>query len=350
MNAPFNLVTAVTYRCNIKCRHCFASSPKYDDDALRFDEMSTAEWLEIVSDAGAMGAHEIYFGGGEPFFRKDFLTIVEGARKSGLGVTLTTNGVLMRQEKAQRLKELGVECVEVSVDGDEESHNYMRGHGNHAKALAAIRQLTDAGIYVIASMTLTARNAPIMQKTRMEVAGSGAREILYMRFVPTGAGRQNRADLYLTESGFRNLVAEEAELTRGVADGARRQSNSDGFFYPHAGCIPGRTYCFIRPNGDVTPCNPLIFPENRCGNLRKRRLPQIWRDGPGFSSVRDVSFHGLPGCMSCEKQDICGGGCRILCSMYKKHCGGICDDCQFDSSCNEATGLCGKKYMYYVRL
>lgn len=352
MNVPFNLVTAVTYRCNIRCRHCFAGSPQYDPTELKNHELSTDQWTAILKQAGEIGVHEIYFGGGEPLFREDFLQLVSAARKSGLGVTLTTNGTLCKEETAARLADLGVECVEVSMDGMASTHDRMRGGGGiFHKASRAIEYLSRHGIYVIASMTVTATNVSEMSSVYRHVGQCGAREILYMRFVPTGSGKRHRDELYISGSEFREAVSNAVPALAGAPrQDIRRQSESDAFFYPHAGCIPGRTYCFIRPNGDVTPCNPLIFPETKCGNLKERSLSELWKEADGLHFVRNLDFAHLPACDDCSKKDICSGGCRILCSIYQNYCDDNCSECAFKLSCNEATGLCGKKYMYYARI
>ncbi len=352
MNAPFNLVTTITYRCNIKCKHCFASSPQYCSEELKKDELSTEQWYDIFKKAADIGVHEIYFGGGEPFIRQDFLDLVKGARKEGLGVTMTTNGTLLDDDKARTLVDLGVECIEVSIDGIGATHDEMRGaKGLFNKASKAVETLARNKIYVIASMTITAKNKSEMMDVYDWMAKCGAREVLYMRFVPTGTGKRNRDDLYITGQQYRDAID---GLVRSFSDEKQReilcQSNSDAFFYPHAGCIPGRTYCFIRPNGDVTPCNPLIFPETRCGNLQESTLDDIWSNGKGFDFVRKTDFSSLPSCDTCKKREICSGGCRILCQLYQNNCNGDYDDCGYHTTCNEATGLCGKKYMYYARI
>ena len=68
----------VTNKCNLRCKHCLPMSGPARDNELTIEEAMTA--LETFR---AAGASKVYFTGGEPFSRKDFLGLLK--RGSGVG-------------------------------------------------------------------------------------------------------------------------------------------------------------------------------------------------------------------------------------------------------------------------
>ena len=68
------------------------------------------------------------------------------------------------------------------------------------------------------------------------------------------------------------------------------------------GCIAGRHYCRITPEGDVTAC-PYI--EQAVGNIRDQKFETIWQTAAGFLSLRNPELKGK--CGRCEFRKRCGG-------------------------------------------
>jgi MoaA/NifB/PqqE/SkfB family radical SAM enzyme len=79
-------------------------------DRYENSEMTTAEILELINQLAVYRPH-IYFGGGEPFIREDFLTIMAHVKSFALPISFTTNGTLLNQEKIEKVAELGVDAL-----------------------------------------------------------------------------------------------------------------------------------------------------------------------------------------------------------------------------------------------
>src|SRR5690606_39901490 len=77
---PVWLLLELTYQCPLQCVFC--SNPRNFAD-YRQDELSTAEWIDVMAQARAMGAMQIGFSGGEPTLRKDLETLVAEADRMG---------------------------------------------------------------------------------------------------------------------------------------------------------------------------------------------------------------------------------------------------------------------------
>src|SRR5258707_9445015 len=108
LGIPLGVQLDVTYRCNERCVHCYLD---HDDHG----EMTTAEIKDLLEQMADAGVFFLVLSGGEIFLRKDLFEIVEHARKLLFSVKLKTNAVMIRKAKAQRIADLGVESVQISV-------------------------------------------------------------------------------------------------------------------------------------------------------------------------------------------------------------------------------------------
>jgi len=115
-----DLRISVTDRCNFRCTYCM---PKEifarDFEFLQRDELLTFEEIASVANVFVRtGVEKIRLTGGEPLLRRDIELLVEMlARIRGLhDLTLTTNGSLLTREKAQSLKDAGLNRITISLD------------------------------------------------------------------------------------------------------------------------------------------------------------------------------------------------------------------------------------------
>jgi len=113
----------VTRRCNLKCIHCYTDS----DESASPDELTTDEGKTLLDDLATFQIPALLFSGGEPLMRKDIFELIAYARKLGIRSTLSTNGTLITPEIAQRVKDVGVSYVGISLDGIGEVNDCFRG-------------------------------------------------------------------------------------------------------------------------------------------------------------------------------------------------------------------------------
>jgi MoaA/NifB/PqqE/SkfB family radical SAM enzyme len=130
-----------TGRCNLECAMCPRQAWAADSghmSAARYDSLLAG--LPIAAPEGITLA----FGGfGEPTIHPQFLEMVDRARQAQHRVELITNGTTMTAQLAERLAELGVAQVTVSVDGgDDEAYAAMRG-ADRSPAVDAAARLRD---------------------------------------------------------------------------------------------------------------------------------------------------------------------------------------------------------------
>ena len=115
-----------TNACNMFCDHCYRDAGCKADEELNTQEAKTL--LEQIAKAGFK---IMIFSGGEPLMRPDIVELVEYATKLGLRSVFGTNGTLITEEMALKLKNAGAMGMGISLDSmDAEKHNNFRKFPN----------------------------------------------------------------------------------------------------------------------------------------------------------------------------------------------------------------------------
>src|ERR1700674_3538360 len=143
MNIPLSVQLDLTYRCNERCVHCYL-------DHHDHGEMTTAEIKDLLDQMAAAGVFYLTSSGGEILMRRDFFEILEHARARTFCVKLKTNGVLIREKEAARLRALGLESVQISIYSHRpEVHDAItKMPGSFRQSIAAVRFLRKQGLLV----------------------------------------------------------------------------------------------------------------------------------------------------------------------------------------------------------
>jgi radical SAM protein with 4Fe4S-binding SPASM domain len=141
---PVNGTIEVTNRCPLVCSHCYNNLPM-NDAAARSAELTTDEHFRIIDELAEMGCLWMLYSGGEIFARRDFLDIYEHAKRSGLLVTLFTNGILIDERIADRLADLPPFSIEITLYGHTAGtyERLTRIPGSHARCMRAVDLLLE---------------------------------------------------------------------------------------------------------------------------------------------------------------------------------------------------------------
>jgi MoaA/NifB/PqqE/SkfB family radical SAM enzyme len=132
----------VTTRCNINCTHCFAFSGISETASLPFELVEA-----IVVEGYSTGYRQLHITGGEPLLWEGLFAVLDYAFDIGYQtVFLNTNGTLLSQETASRLKAYDGLWLSVSLDGPETLHESLRGKGFYKQTVAGIERALDKGI------------------------------------------------------------------------------------------------------------------------------------------------------------------------------------------------------------
>ena len=318
-NIPLSVQLDLTYRCNERCVHCYLD---HDDHG----EMTTGEIKHLLDEMADAGVFILTLSGGEIFLRKDFFDILEYARRQlTFCVKLKTNAIMIRQREAARIRELGVESIQISIYSHRpEIHDAITlVPGSLQRSLNAIRFLKAQGLRVIIANVLMTLNAQDYAGVRALAHELGVESTLDPTITPMMDGNRSILSLNVDQSALRQVFRDGA-LVGDVDEFCAIAAPADENSLSMLPCSAGHTTCYVSPYGDVFPCVQFPFPT---GNVRKQRFLDIWRHSDGMNEVRSIRMKDLPTCSHCTHVSNCTR-CPGLAYMEGNMRGPSSADCQ----------------------
>jgi radical SAM protein with 4Fe4S-binding SPASM domain len=296
LGVPLSVHLDITYRCNERCVHCYLD---HDDHG----EMTTAEIKDALGQFAEAGVFLLTLSGGEVLMRRDFFEIVEHARGLLFNVKIKTNAVMIREKEAKRLRELGVEQIQISVYSHRpEVHDAItKLPGSLKRTLTAIRFLLSHGLKVTIGNVLMTPNLSDNAGVMALAKELGVPYTLDPTITPMMDGNRSvlalRAPASEIQRAFRNtaLVGDVEEFC--APPPPPDEDVMEG--YP---CSAGHTSCYVSPYGDVFPCVQFPLPS---GNLRTQKFLEIWRHSSQLKEVRSIRTQDLPTCSTCSHAGTC---------------------------------------------
>lgn len=147
--SPLSVCWQVTTKCNLFCKYCLSSSGPQNKIGL-----PTEKAVEVIKHLGELNIARLDFTGGEPLIRDDLGVLIQEAQKQSINVLVTTNTLLLTNEKIRYLKEFQP-IIQVSIDGPETVHNHIRNKDVFSKTIDNIKRLIDEGCKVRINSFLT---------------------------------------------------------------------------------------------------------------------------------------------------------------------------------------------------
>jgi heme b synthase len=346
-NVPRLIFWELTQGCNLACKHCRAEA----QPERAPDELTTAECLRIIDDITKDYKPVMILTGGEPLYRPDLFEIASYAHNKGARICLASNGVLIDDEVAARLKSVGIQRVAISLDGaTPDVHDAFRGiPGSWEGALRGAECVMRAGIEVQFNITVAQHNKHQIPAIIRLAEEKGAAAAHLFVLVPVGCGVQiaGREMLpadeveamleWLYETSERTSIEVRATcapqyhrimrqqggagaVARARASAQASLGDREGQGHPgnraagSKGCLAGSGVCFVSHTGNVQPCGYL---PTVAGSLRTQSFKDIWENSQLFQELRDPDLLGGK-CGACEYRVSCGG-CRARAYYEHKH-------------------------------
>lgn len=306
----------------------------------RSGELSLREAEAFIDDLAEMKIPLLMFTGGEPLVRPDFWELAGYARSKGLKTALSTNGILVARDVAEKIQRLGIEYVGISLDGaSEETHDRIRNQpGSFNSSLQALRNCVNAGVKCGVRVTVTKENFHELSRMIDLSLSLGVARFCVYWLVPSGRGRtlysKKKLDLPKTLGILDLLYTRAKELNNdrmeiltvdGPQDAAYlldRLKGEDPGAYESAvklleltgdSCSAGDRIANVDPSGNVYPCQFAQLEELKVGNVKKKSFSEIWNDNHAsiLTLFREKTKNLKGRCEICSYKNFCSGGCRI---------------------------------------
>lgn len=314
-----------TLNCNLFCKHCGSSAGR----KIFPGDLNTEEIKKVfkeISEDFDPGKIVIAVTGGEPLLRKDVFEVMAYVRRLGFPWGMVTNGFLLDQGAAKKMKESGMQTVSISIDGIGETHDRFRGMpGAYERAIKAVKILADANFLDCLQITTSCNkeNFNELEKMYETFLALGIDSWRVMNVDPIGRAEENR-DILLSGIQLKELLdfieskrkKTKIDIVYGCEGflGADYEGEVRDIFFT---CNTGINTGSILYNGDIFVCpNVPRRQELIQGNVRRDRFSDVWSNK--YEVFRDKKRTWCTKCGECEYWDECLGGSFHLWDFDKK--------------------------------
>lgn len=272
----------ISTRCHLNCAHCYIPfSERAPKGPLRVtrsqEEMHDAEILSTIDQLAELGTVLLTITGGEIFAKQNLMEILTHADSRGFILELFTSGTLMTPAKVDALTRLKIGRVQISVySASEEPHDRFTGSaGSWRRSIQAIRMLAEHGIHVELACSITPFNYD---------------EVLLIRDLAYSLGATCSYGYPITARTNGDRDTHQHRLApEQLRDSIR--TLPDFFAIPDVKapeqriCPAGVNMCSIGATGEVYSCSQFMLP---AGNIREKRLADIWLTSPVLQRIRQL--------------------------------------------------------------
>lgn len=321
-----------TRRCNLKCMHCYIDAGANRDP----EELTTKQAKALIDDLAVFSIPVFLFSGGEPFIREDLFELGKYAKAKGIRTVVSTNGTLITDDLAKKVKDADFSYVGISLDGLEAvNDNFREQKGAFRKTLQGIRNCMKNSVRVGLRFTINKHNFKDLSGIFDLVEDEGIPRVCFYHLVYSGRGstmvgedlthRQMREtiDLIIERSkgfydkGYDTEILTVDNHTDGVylylklkKKDPRRADEVLELLKINGGNKSGIGIADIDNLGFVHPDQ--FWRQYSFGNIRKRKFSEIWLDETNelLMNLRNRLPLLKGKCARCNFQDICGGNFR----------------------------------------
>ncbi|MCF6402938.1 radical SAM protein [Chitinophaga filiformis] len=306
----FELIVNPTMNCNFKCWYCYESHVKGSKMNKETVNKTCSLIANIIESNPNLKSFHIAWFGGEPLmyyrdviepimdFAEDFCAI----HNIYLSCHMTTNGFLLTDEIIQSLKKYTITGLQITLDGNKETHNTVRyvsaTRGSYDTIISNIVKLCENDFHVGIRVNYTATNMDGFEEVFDDLCAI-SNEKRHFATISFHKVWQVSDDKAMSER-VRSLI----RLVRDIG------------FVSSEGAVPDnvRHSCYadkinnatINYNGDVYKCTARNFAPDAKEGVLKDDGSIEWNSK--FHTRMDIKFKNKP-CLECPIMPLCNGGC-----------------------------------------
>lgn len=312
----FTLQWHITDKCDQRCKHCYIFAGKDKEYSLEFPyEVLEKIFFNFMDMCKRMDRKpSIVLTGGDPILHKDFWKLLELFHSNGVPFSILGNPFHLDENVAKELKRLGCTAYQLSLDGLEKTHDFIRKPGSFNVTLSKIKVLNDAKIKSAIATTVSKLNIneiPELVEIAVEYKASSfgfsrycpnkedinnlIEPLVYREFLETMWDKfmkyQNSRTAFILKDHLWKLFLYE----KGIFN---IEEDSDLIM---DGCHCGITHMTVLANGEVYGCRRC---ESHIGKLPENSLYDIFF---GNEIEKYRTFDNFEACTDCELFRYCRG-------------------------------------------
>lgn len=297
-----------TTRCNLNCLHCGSDCSKDSE----FKDMPLNDFLKALDTIKNPSPNfTVVLTGGEPLMRKDIEQCGRAIRQRGMKWSMVSNGHFYTPEKHNALLNAGMGALTISLDGMEQSHNWLRNNATsfskveNAISLAASAKRLNFDVVTCVNR----RNISELQSIFEFLMEKGVKSWRLFTIIPIGRAATN-PEMLLSDSEFKQLMdfitikRKEKKIAVNFSCegyvGDYETKVRDSYFFCRAGINIGS----ILIDGSIMAC-PNIDRSFKQGNIDQDNFFEIWQTK--YQAFRDRSWTKKGECASCKAYKDCQG-------------------------------------------
>ncbi|MGS0743605.1 pyrroloquinoline quinone biosynthesis protein PqqE [Glaciimonas sp. GG7] len=307
---PLWLLAELTYRCPLHCVFCY-NPLNYAENR---HELTTAQWFDVMRQARKLGAAQLGFSGGEPLLRDDLEELIGEGRRLGFYTNLITSGVGLTEPRIARMKELGLDHIQLSFqDSTKEMNDFLTSTKTFDLKSRVAKLIKQYDYPMVLNVVLHRYNLDHIDRI-IEMAIE--MDVEYLELANTqyyGWGLINRAQLLPSRE---QLVRAEA-----VVNAYRAKIGNklrilfvvpDYFEERPKACMNGwgSVFLAVAADGTALPCHAAkSLPGFDFPNVTQTSVHDIWHHSDAFNRYRGDAWMQEP-CKTCPDKKKDFGGCR----------------------------------------
>jgi radical SAM enzyme (rSAM/lipoprotein system) len=299
-----------TLRCNLNCLHCGSDCAK--DSVVK--DMPLDDFISVIDKITPTvnpNKTMIVLTGGEPLVRKDIEICGKELYKRGYPWGLVSNGLLLTKERLNSLMNAGLRSVTVSLDGFENSHNWLRGDKrSYRSAFEAAKLLTQTTNLKYDIVTCVNQvNFSELTELKNLLISIGVKEWRIFTIFAIGRAKENEK-LQLTAQQFKQLFdfikntrkENKIKLNYGCEGflGEYEGEVRDNFFV----CNAGINTASVLVDGSISAC-PSLRNNYIQGNIYHDDFVDVWNNK--YEKYRNRIWTKTGICENCDSYKYCEG-------------------------------------------
>lgn len=323
--APTRIYFELTRECNLRCVHCFNSSAKPISG-----EMNTEEMMQCLEGLRKDNIFDLRFTGGELTVRTGWFDVLKSAKDLGFTVSANTNGVYKNfDETINKLVSLDLDQITVSIDGNKEHHESIRGKNTFDKSMRTLQILKEAGAKLRTNTVITNLSLEDAEEI-VSIVSPYVDEVAFfhMRMTGRAQGILEKAvtfeELHKFNMGM-EIIKNRYPNTRMFFGELAMVVNStiNNKFGLKLGGPDGFTRFNLLADGSVWAGGyvPYIDPKLNLGNVKNENfsLLNIWRNSPILNYFREWSGSLVEKCLTCVEFEKRCPGVNVEMELIRKN-------------------------------